>query len=511
MAQAHPFFRHRMSSMKRRMFTPVCHQGPLPADDIKRRRFLQASSAAGLGCLLASPANAFPGLVDLMGQPLSRSVANPAAGAPTIDTIRALLLASLAKTSPVVGGFFAALGDFFIPTAGEKPETLWQRYTDAKIEEAVINLVKADMAGLSDVARLYRDAVRDGDKDTIKTQSIAARTVFAQRLPQFQMSGHEIALLPYFTLAATLEMTLLRDMALTGKEIGLSDDNVESVKEDLTQRIKRYGDYLVEPMKKAVAKAIDDNPHSNDPAGRNQPLTAVLSLHKQMSLDVIDVFSTWKAFDARKYPNGARIVLDRQVFSPIIGWWERDSKPPQGIPKSWRFAPPDIRSVEFWVRTQWRTEWMYGFKVTYADSTELTTGEMSGTRTLLDMSDRYATNVAGHSGSAIGGMKLRTHPDNRLHQVGPDPYESQRVITAFAPRGHRLSSLRSIGKGVNSGEGAVSGFVAGFQLLDKEAAPDSTDLLMQLSPDLPPQVMQWLAMQASSSQRIAGTELPSNF
>lgn len=497
--------------MKRRILTPLHHEGSLSADDIERRRFLQASSAAGLGCLLASSANAFSGVVDRIGHPLSSSVASPAADTPTIDTIRALLLASLAKTDPVVGGFFAALGDFFIPTAGEKPETLWQRYTDAKIEEAVINLVKADMAGLSDVARLYRDAVRDGDKDTIKTQSIAARTVFAQRLPAFQMSGHEVALLPCFALAATLELTLLRDMALTGKEIGLSDADVESVKEDLTQRIKRYSDYVVESMEKAVAKTRSDNPHSNDPVGRNQPLSALLSLHKQMTLDVIDFYKTWPAFDARKYPNGVRVVLQRQVFSPVIGWWERGKVPPQGIPKGWRNAPPNILKAECWVRYRWKSQWMSAFRITYEDGSELATGEMIGDRYELPLSGRYVTNVAGNSSSAIGGMKFRTQPDNKLYKVGPELDEHQRVITAFAPLGHRLSSLRSIGKGVNGGEDCVSGFVAGFQLVDKEAGPVSTEVLSRLSPEMPPQVLQWLAMQGSSPQRIAGAELPSDF
>lgn len=476
--------------MKRHTF-PLVHPGSQPPDDVNRRRFLQASSAAGLGCLLASSAYASPGLVDWMGRPLDDPLATPASTDPTMDTLRALLLLSLSKT-PVLGGLFSSLGNLFIPNGGQSPETLWQRYTDAKIEETVTNLVKADMAGLSDVARIYREAVRDGDKDTIKTQSIAARTVFAQRMPQFQLSGHEIALLHYFVLAATLELSLLRDMALGGKQVGASDADVESVKTDLSSRIDRYQHYASEIWHKTVEKTRRDHPYSNTPSGRNQPLSAVLSVRRQLTMDVVDVVQTWSAFDARKYPGGSRIVLPRQVFSEIIGWWQRGSTPPPGIPTSWKTTPPDIRSIEFWVRRQWRADYMYGFRVTYADSSQLTTGKMDGTHTMLDLSDRYVTNVAGHSSSAIGGMKLRTHPDNQLHQVGPPPYDTQRVLTAFAPRGHRLSSLRSIGKGDNGGEGAVSGFVAGFQLKDKEATPTSAEVLRRTLPEMPPQMMRWL-------------------
>lgn len=440
--------------------------------------------------MLAPWAKAYHGLTDPMGMPLSPSSSD--AGATTLNTFRTLLISSLAKTSPLIGGYLVGLGNLFVPQPGENPEVLWQRFTEEKIAETVTNLVKADLAGISDVARLYRDTVRDGNKDTIKTQSIAARTVFAQRMPQFQLTGHEGALLHYFSMAATLELCLLRDMALTGKQIGLSDADVESVKQDLTSRISRYGRYVDEFVPKVVDKARRDNPYSNTPNGRNQPLSAIHEALYALTPSVIDVRATWDAFDARKFPNGSRVRLERELLSPVVGWWEPGTSPPSARP-DWSTPKSDVRSIEFWIRKPYNVEYMSGFKVNHADGSSVMTGEASGRKQELDLNQRYATSIAAFSSAAIGGMTFLTQLDKKIHEFGPPKDKYDRILYAHAPIGHRLSSLRSIGTAKDHAVGGISGFVAGFQLIDKEAKAMTAEIMQQISPSLPPQVSRWLA------------------
>lgn len=475
--------------MKRPSLFPVPATAASPTHP-DRRRFLLTTSAVGMGCMLAPWASAYRGLTDPMGVPLSN--ASLSASNATINTLRALLISSLAKTSPLIGGYLVSLGNLFVPMAGEDPEALWQRYTDEKISETVTNLVKADLAGISDVARLYRDAVRDGNPDTIKTQSIAARTVFAQRMPQFQLTGHEGSLLHYFAMAATLELALLRDMALTGKQIGLSDADVESVKDDLTARISRYERYVDEIVPKVVDNARRDNPYSNTPYGRNQPLSAIHEALYALTPSVIDVRATWNAFDARKFPNGSRIRLERELLSPVVGWWHPDTSPPKARP-DWSTPKSDVRSIEFWIAKPYNAEYMSGFKVNHSDGSSVMTGQASGRKLELDLNQRYVTSIAAFSTAAIGGMTFLTQPDKEISTLGPPKDKVARTLYAHAPRGHRLSSLRSIGTAKDHAVGGVSGFVAGFQLIDKDADAMARGIIQQLPPDLPHQVARWLA------------------
>jgi len=477
--------------MKRTSTFPAAHDSAPSPTHPDRRRFLLTSSAVGMGCLLAPWANAYRGLTDPMGAPLSTSSPRSDLGNATINTLRTLLISSLAKTSPLIGGYLVSLGYLFIPSAGENPEALWQRFTEEKIAETVTNLVKADLAGISDVVRLYRDAVRDGDKDTIKTQSIAARTVFAQRMPQFQLTGHEGSLLHYFAMAATLELALLRDMALTGKQIGLSDADIESVTQDLTARITRYGRHVDEIAPKVVDKARRENPYSGTPDGRNQPLSAVHEALYALTPSVLDVRATWHAFDARKFPNGSRIRLDRELLSPVVGWWDPGKSPPTTRP-DWSRPNSDVRSIEFWIRKSFNAEYMSGFNVNYADGSSVMTGEAAGRKEELDLTRRYVTSIVAFSSAGLGGMTFLTQPDKAITALGPPKDKVDRVLYAHAPIGHRLSSLRSIGTAKDHAVGAVSGFVAGFQLIDKDATAAAAAISRQLSPDLPAQIARWL-------------------
>ncbi len=426
------------------------------------------------------------------GEPLVPVPAARRAGAGDtgINVLRALLLATLTKV-PTIGAFLTSLGNLFIPLSGQNPEDLWRRYTDARISDTVMALVKADLAGLSEVIVLYREAIRGGNLDTIKAQSIACRTVFAQRLPQFKLAGHEGELLPVFVQAATLQLALLKDMASTGKQIGLVDADIAAIKRDITARISEYQRHVDTFVAEVIDKVRRDNPNDSVPKKRNQPLSAVLEKTTELQLSVNDIRDTWYAFDVEKFPNGTSVELTREVFTPIIGWWDAKSTPPNQIP-DWKAPGSAIRSLEIWNKSQWRTSFLSAFKVNYEDGTEVTTGRMAGTRTEINLRNRSVTRLVAVSSSGIGALVLGL-ADGGVEAVGRDPEEViDRTLTSNAPKGHRLSSLRSVGEGRNAAEKTISGFIAGYQLIESKATPLSLECFDEVAPGMPLPVLEWL-------------------
>jgi len=142
---------------------------PAGLQDPSRRMWLKCAGAASAG-LLVPAAWAQSLLVSVPAEGAAQA-SRRADEADPWGPIREALLAGL-NLVPVVGGFLSYLGALFIPGAGQSAEQRWRAYTDDRISEALFTLVKAELTGLSGVAKLYADAVRSGDMTAIRTQSI---------------------------------------------------------------------------------------------------------------------------------------------------------------------------------------------------------------------------------------------------------------------------------------------------------------------------------------------------
>jgi len=397
--------------------------------------------------------------------------------------------------APIVGGLLSYIGALILPREGESPEQMWRKYTDKRISETVFELVRADLEGLTSVSRLYRDAVTAQDRPTLHSQSIASNTQFAALIPRFQLESERIALLPLFVTAATLHLALLRDIALKGLDIGFSVESVANYKIELTNRIQSYTRHVDRVVEAAIAKARRDNPNDGTPARRNQPLSAMLAEKARLQLEAMDQRDTWYAFDAARYPNSKSVWLLREIFSPVAGWWDLESRAPapDEIP-DWKTPGVRINRAEFWIRSQWRTQWLSAMALRY-DQTDKTlqTGEIWGDRDELNIDPSFwLKSVRTTFSAGVAQLMLKTSTGRTL-TVGRDA-ETNEVSTESGYANHGLQSMRSVGKGRSDGaaKGAVSGIVYGFALELPGPARIQPGAEARIMPVISPHLRDWV-------------------
>lgn len=460
--------------------------------DSNRRRFMRTTTL-GAACMLSTPLLASSGLADVQGRPLANARnLPPLPEQPFTDTLREVVLSGL-KAVPTAGGLLSYLGSLFIPYAGLTPDERWLQVIDARISEALFRKVQRHLVGLSDAATQYRNAVAAGDMREIMQTSISVNTLFLGLVPSFQISGEEVPLLPVFVIAATLHLSLLRDMALKGREIGLNDASITNYKRDLERRIGEYTRYVDRFVAQALDGAKTANPNTGLPRTRNQPLNAMLIEKANLQINVLDIRDTWHAFDAVKFPGSVTVRLNREVFSEVCGWWDAFSKAPSQLP-DWKPPTSRIATLRLWDKAQWRTSFLAGFSVGYAGGGAwLETGEKTGEPLPWGLRDNYITRVEGHFSSGIINMIFFAGSRGERYQFGRNAEPNQARYQAGLA-GHCLSSIRSIGKATkgSTAEGLVSGCIFGFQLMNQEARPISAAAFEQVAPTIAPRLLDWV-------------------
>lgn len=429
------------------------------------------------------------GLVDSNGDPFMRSQVSPSRTSENLyDLLRHSVLGGL-NLVPVVGGLLSYLSALFIPNIGESPEQMWRRLIETAISDALLRKVQRDLVGLSNVASLYKSAVETGNNQTLLAQSIAANTQFTAMLPGFQLRGEESALLPLFAIAATLHLALLRDMVLKGKEIGLSDAHVAKLASEMILLIAQYSKYVDTYVAAAIDKTRHDNPYKASGPARNMPLLAMLETKAHFQITVIDFRDTWSGFDPIRFPGKSLIKLDREVYTPILGWWSSKEGPPPVVIPTWERPRSPLAALKVWDKSQWRTRFIFGFELNYADGSRLSAGSMTGTVHHVPIG-RYIDEVFTQSSAGVFHMSFRS--DGRWKEVGRKAEPLARSFrSAFF--GHRLSSVRVLGQGGGAAEGAVSGCVLGFQLIDQGGTSISLAAFDAIAPKIAPQLLEWIA------------------
>lgn len=459
-------------------------------DDLGRRRMLQLAVAGTLGGLLppfpvsAGSFHAEPGPAHFM--PVMPLVSEGLASG-----LRNALLAAL-NLIPVTGGFLSFIGALFIPGVGKSAEQLWREYVDKAISDALFRVIRSDLEGLSAVAGLYRQAVQSGDLNALGIQSIAANTSFVAALPRFRLPREELALLPLYTVAATMHLALLRDMALKAGELGFDPAFRTSIEMQLSSCIREYTRYVDTQVAAALAKAKADNPNRGTPLTRNQPLAAMLGAKAALQVAVIDIRDTWYAFDAVKYPGRVGVRLDREIIY-LAGWWDSNTKAPVNIPR-YPLPTSTIRRIEFWQHTYRRQLYLAGVSLDYVDGTRLRTGEIAGQLTTIVLpTSGYINRVSTHYGSAVERVELGVGGNRLWRTVGTRRTQTDPAIVA--PADHRLSSMRSAGGATWTDGKDDCGYIIGFQLVDQIAQPMSPELFDRIAPSIAPRLLDWVVGQ----------------
>lgn len=402
-------------------------------------------------------------------------------------SLRDALLAAL-NLVPVTGGFLSYLGALFIPGAGSTAEQLWREYVDQAISDALFRLVQSDLEGLSAVADLYRNTVDSGDLATLGAQSIAANTIFVASVPGFRLAGEEVALLPLYAVAATMHLSLLRDMALKADELGYDPAYRVVIESQLSSCIQDYTQHVDTQVATALAKAKADNPNTGTSLTRNQPFAAMLGAKAALQVAVIDIRDTWYAFDAVQHPGPVGVRLDREIIH-LAGWWDSNTNAPVNLP-SYPLPTSSISRMEFWQHSYRDVLYLAGVSLDYADGTRLRTGEIAGVLTTFDLPpNAYVNRVTTHYGSTVERVELGMGSNSAWRTVGTRLTQTDPAIVA--PADHRLSSMRSAGGATWTDGNDDCGYVIGFQLVDQVAAPMSVEQFDRVAPNIAPRLLDW--------------------
>lgn len=442
------------------------------------------------GAVASSAILATSGLVHANGQAITEAEPASQGIAKNIyDLLREGLIAG-AKEVPVVGGLLSFLGARILPNSNETTEQMWKRLIEASISDALLRLVQRDLVGLTNVANLYKTAIESGNNATILAQSISANTQFTGAIPGFQIKGEETALLPLFAVAASLHLALMRDMVLKGTEIGLSEAHVARYAKETTELIKQYSAHVDTFAPAAIENARRNNPNGANGAPRNMPLTAMLNAKTDYQIRVIDLRDTWKYLDPTLHPGTSTIVLNREVYTSIIGWWGRSNGTPNVIP-AWKPPTSPLTNLQVWDRHQWNSRFIFGFDMTYQDGGAISNGARRDTAHEVQV-ENYIDRVTAESTSGIFQMRFRNN-NGHWTKVGRDR-DSSTPTRSFdvAFTGHRLSSIHPVGLGVNAAEGAVSGCVLGFQLINLGAYDFPHLELKEITAKMAPQLRSWI-------------------
>lgn len=397
---------------------------------------------------------------------------------------------------PEIGGILSKIAGLFIPVPGKTPEQMWKEFVaqineliDHKISEAVFNLVSQHLIGLTNLAKQYSDIVATGDKAEILRTSSSMISVFSALVPEFQTKDHELSLVPLFTQAAMLELSLYRDLVLKGKELGLGDAVVALYRTTLSNKISVYSDYVTRLVDTQLKKVAAANPQIGG-FPRNQPLAAVLEAQAQYQLVALDAVNLWQYYDAQKYPAEVQARIDREVFSIMVGSYFDAKVPcPDRLPY---VSPPQGEILNLQIRAY---EFIDGFTLGYhglgpGGAQEVVLGGMGGEKSNLGITPQTRITKV-ECGYSLAVTKVRFHDvrghtspwfGDRSGQTGLDYMEA-----SFPD--HMLSSIRGFGKAEGYG-GVLSGAVFGFQLIDQTAKPPSAALIERVSHAASPRMLE---------------------
>lgn len=476
--------------MTHRQLPGHARRSDIAPQDMPRRRLIQ-SALLGSACFVAAPVFSRAGLVDPFGRPIAAHLQGPD-GEDIAWVMRDAVLASL-NLIPTVGGFLSYLSALFIPSPGKSAEQMWREYTDEKISSALFALVQANLIGLTNVSQLYNSAVSAQQVEVIRAQSIAANTSFVETMPSFALTGEEVALLPLYVIAASLHLALLRDMVLSSEKIGLTNASRDVVAAQQQAAIKEYTAH-VDKQAAAVYDAVRRDHPGSEERSRNSPLSELLQRRTELQQDCLDIRDTWHGFDAVRYPGKVKLRVNRELFTGIIGPWDRVAPSANRFPD---WAPPasPLRSVEITRRLVSNIELAFlgGVRMRYEDGTTVDTGiraesdkefTVSGGDRIIDVQTHHRT-VQG-----LVSMKLVTQL-NREHKVMGRENNFDVVLSSQFP-GHCLSSIHIIGAGTASAARASGCCVLGYQLLDQEASVMSEAMFERLAPRVPPHLLRWM-------------------
>lgn len=269
-----------------------------------------------------------------------------------------VLVATACGEIPYVGSILSGLTYIFW---GDPDVDIWseiegkvEKLVDQKISDLVYAQVQQDLGGLKNNIEEYLKAVKNAKIDTyISEKYNVVFGLFLQQRPHFQAKKYELLLLPLFVQFANMQITLMRDGILYGKDWGWNNEIIEDTKKQLSKTINEYIEYV----ERIYSEGLDDTiKRAPSKKVRADNFNAINKFVREMTLSALDFKDMWKYYDPSKYPDPVSVYLDREIYSDAIG---------DPIGKS-QFALPDSPpTLPISKVTVWGGDRVNAFQVTY--------------------------------------------------------------------------------------------------------------------------------------------------
>ena len=248
------------------------------------------------------------------------------------DLLRNISIAGVSEI-PEVGVLMGMFVDTLWPASGQN---IWnqikvavERLIDRKLDEVVWQAVSDTLGGLEAVSKLYTQTVDGGASPTVIRETwVSAVTTFEGAKVHFQWKGYEVLLLPLFAQFANLELALLRDGLVRGRNWGWNDADVNVYHDKLLELLDTYSQYVDATFSAgkydANVRGVDIHKHSkkhHKEAGlfNRYPFQTRNEYVRETTLTVLDYKAVWPYYDPIQYPKGEQVELNREIYSDPVG------------------------------------------------------------------------------------------------------------------------------------------------------------------------------------------------
>nr|ADN18708.1 crystal protein [Bacillus thuringiensis]UCR76293.1 Cry2Af2Syn [synthetic construct] len=165
-----------------------------------------------------------------------------------------------------------------------------EKLLNQRLNADTLNRVNAELRGLEANVNEFNRQVdnflnpnRDAVPLSITSSVNTMQQLFLSRLPQFQIQGYQLLLLPLFAQAANLHLSFIRDVILNADEWGISAATLRTYRDHLRNYTRDYSNYCINTYQTAFR-------------GLNTRLHDMLEFRTYMFLNVLDYVSIWSLF-----------------------------------------------------------------------------------------------------------------------------------------------------------------------------------------------------------------------
>nr|QEI22888.1 Cry2A protein [Bacillus thuringiensis] len=165
-----------------------------------------------------------------------------------------------------------------------------EQFLNQRLNTDTLARVNAELIGLQANIREFNQQVDNFLNPTqnpvplsITSSVNTMQQLFLNRLPQFQIQGYQLLLLPLFAQAANMHLSFIRDVILNADEWGISAATLRTYRDYLRNYTRDYSNYCINTYQTAFREL-------------NTRLHDMLEFRTYMFLNVFEYVSIWSLF-----------------------------------------------------------------------------------------------------------------------------------------------------------------------------------------------------------------------